>query len=268
MDFTQAVTTTPVFNPNTLSPVFSATATSATTRATRDLADNPLGGSGSWRWNQPASTGCVGILSNTVASFNDGEYSIGIWFKISALPGGTTIYPLFGVQPRATSASSLLISIRGSGATSPGTFSVTQTGRVSNTGVSVPIGSWNYLALVKRTDGSGNFYLNGASVFIPGSLGSTGTTQVNIGPVATTNGTTPFDLSFTDFYISNPGQIDATQISEIWTAGSTAPVTSFPLKYWDGTQWATPLNKQQWNGSAWVPMNGKVWNGSVWMPIS
>ena len=44
--------------------------------------------------------------------------------------------------------------------------------------------------------------------------------------------------------------------------------SSYPLKYWNGSSWATPISMKQWNGSAWVTMVGKVYNGTSFVSIS
>jgi hypothetical protein len=259
MDFSQTVANPPVFSPNTIS----FTASGTTTRTTRDLTDNPLGGSGCWRWNQPASVTCLGLNSTTIASFNDGEFSTGIWFKLSAYPGGTTVYPIFGTQPRLTAASSCLVGLVGSASGS--TFRVQSGGRVNSTSVVPTLNTWHYLAIVRNISGQTTVYYDNTILRQETLSTATGTTALNIGPVSTTNSTTAFDLSFSDFYISNPGQIDTTQISEIWTAGSTAPNN---LKYWNGTAWTVPTNKYQWDGVNWVTLNGKYWNGTAWTNIT
>jgi hypothetical protein len=71
--------------------------------------------------------------------------------------------------------------------------------------------------------------------------------------------------SWDEFQIYNYALSDA-QILGLYQSEYPA-AAGYPLKYWNGTAWTTPISMKQWNGTAWVTMDGSVYSGTAWVDI-
>ena len=83
----------------------------------------PAGGSGSWRWTQTANQTQSNVRTsstNVPSTWQDGEYSTGIWFMLDAIPNSTGTHTFHALFPQSSSVG-FAVGIRGSNnATNPG----------------------------------------------------------------------------------------------------------------------------------------------------
>jgi hypothetical protein len=255
----------------TLTPTRTGTATNGTYTLTNtapvyESAVGPLGGAGSWRFRIGNSTSQSSLIRSQTgnaefAGFADGLFTVGFWFRYASLPTGTLTNNLF-----ETGSSINRIQIgHTNNATSPSRLTFTFTGSVVTLGPTIEANRWYFVAVRRFANTTNNI-----EVYLDGSLLSTlsqptiqAATQLTLGTVGPATSETTFNMS--NYFHGSPSIFTATAISEIWTAGSTAPNN---LKYWNGTAWAVPINKYQWDGTNWVTMNGKYWNGTSWAAIT
>ena len=198
--------------------------------------DGPLGGGGSWNMPTHLSTSAnTGNLTNSSASTNellgmfDGDWSIGFWLKINTLPQGTSnngqiIFTLgsgnsYGAQLAITGSSH---------STNPSQLLIDTANSLTYSNFTFTTGVWYYVAIRRTNDAVANHfvYINGTlvrSFFEPGT-GSVPTFRIGSATVGTITSSSLYQLS--NFYLAPSSVIDPTAISEIWTAGSTAPSAS------------------------------------------
>lgn len=253
-------------NPSTVN----LTLTNAAT-FTNSMSAPPGGGTQSWGLAMSTLASAAGnsrfssALTGHFAGLNDGDFSIGFWFQYSLYPTGAPSFFNFGLS----STMGASITLNGSGAgSSAGKI------RLSNSGVSILSSTtvtdtnWHYIAIRRTLSPNMMYlYLDGQLV---GSASST-ITAVPSGNVSFGSASTQsqnYTVNVSNYYHTTSSIIGPTEIAEIWAAGSVAPATGYPLKYWNGSAWTTPISKTQWNGSAWVPLNGKVWSGTAWVDIT
>jgi hypothetical protein len=244
---------------------------------------NPPGGAGgSWRFSVPASTGNVSRIRFNQNTYNnqkmwDGQYGFGIWVRINGLPVGntSTSYILYSTG-RSSSFPGFSISVRGTAHTSgPGLlhnlFGAGSTPIVANP----VIGQWYYIV------GRKNRLTNGATIWVNGVKVATGTNTTFVEPVtaaeiaypivfeapSASSLTVGLSYNLCHAHLMDFSTFTDAAIADIYTAGSTAPITN-NLTYWNGSAWTVPTNKYQWNGINWVPMVGKYWNGTAWTNLT
>jgi len=189
----------------------------------------PYGGSGSWKFPYDGSItgGFASIVNSTSANttegtgISDGDYSLGIWFKLEALPigGGSGPMTIINATPNTTFGYSIGVGGSDSSTGNAGRINFrTLIGPVITTGV------WHYVALVKSGT-SGSFYYDGSLV---GTI--TGMTTGNITAVRYgSNGygsSNPNSLNLSNAYLTSTAQIGQTQIEEIWAVGSPPASTN------------------------------------------
>ena len=242
---------------------------------------NPAGAEGgSWLFTVPTTGNRTRLRTNQATYANqkvwDGLYGFGIWLKINSIPTGTTTstHSLFSTA-RSSSFPGFSITLRGQNHTSgPGLlhnlFGSGTTPIVSNP----VVGQWYYIV------GRKNRSTNGATIWVNGVKVATGTNATFVEP--TTSAELPYQLIFEgnspsaanamSYNLCHAHLMDFTTftdaaIADIYTAGSTAPITN-NVKYWNGTAWTVPTNKYQWDGINWITLNGKYWNGSAWTNLT
>jgi len=233
----------------------------------------PIGGTqNSWKWTNPGALTTFASINGygtTGQPLADNDYSIGFWFKINQYnANATSPIRIFSMNVANNSSPGFFLMLDGTNANNR--LKVTPQGQTSLyiTAAAPDLNRWYYFAAIRTPgDQTTRFYLDGTLVlsrtWTPGLFTIS---NVGFGMYNTTNPAYSFNIAHP--YMATSSVINATAISEIWTAGSTAPVSGAPLKYWNGTAWTTPLSITQWNGSAWTTFNGKVWDGSAWIEIT
>lgn len=262
-----AVSGNPTINPN---PGALYLANGNTSADTWEPTVGPPGGAGSWKFNYATGSGYNVNWqgTNVTTALNDRDYSLGFWFKINSIPANAAINVISEVLPPTSSiASGFRFGFYGSThSTSPGKFVSIIRGQTSVSTINLVVGQWYYFAVTRKTTNVMDMYLDGSLFRSLGSIASsTALTAYSVGHNGTIS--TAYSANFSNLYFATTANIDAAQIAEIWTAGSTAPVTDAVLKYWDGSAWATPLSISQWDGSSWTTFDGQVWNGTAWKDI-
>lgn len=248
----------------------------------------PPGGAGSWRFNCPTSGAprFNTTNANELLGIADEDWTMGFWFKMSALPTLTTpsasVFGInvFGVTPSSVSAG-WQVNMVPTNSTATYTFPANQGGAVvplagrllyilgGQYDVYSPVlepNTWYYIAC-RRVGTSQSGYFNGQL------LKTVSNGELNATPARITfsssshQGTNSPQIWISNFHYSTSASVTANAISEIYTAGSTGPITN-NVKYWNGTAWTVPTNKYQWDGINWVPMVGKYWNGTAWTNLT
>lgn len=266
VEFNQAYTLNPTFT-GTNAPSTTAYFQLTNAAPVYESSVGPIGGAGSWKFsytNGSAGTYFRSRTATVISTWADGDYSEGFWFKFNTLPTGTGTHPFKSLLPTSV-APGYTLTINGSShATNPSKLAQNfGAGAISET---IVVDQWYYIAFRKTTTAStAQIYLNGALV-ATGSNTNTGSNNV-VGWGGSTTAAATYSFNISNWYMGTNAQFTSTEIAEIWTAGSTAPVTN-NLKYWNGTAWTVPINKYQWDGTNWVTMNGKYWNGTSWIAIT
>jgi hypothetical protein len=283
IEFNQAYTLTPTrtgSNPlgtwalqNTPAPVFEPTV-------------GPAGGAGSWRYNCPTSGAprFNTTHANELLGIDDEDWTMGFWFKMSALPTLTTASTavtginVFGVTPSSVSAgwSAYVVPTN---STATYTFPANQGGAViplagrliyvmgGSYNIYSPVlepNTWYYIAC-RRVGTAQSGFFNGQLVgtapnnelaAVPGRISFSSSSHS-----ATNNP----QLWISNFHYSTATAIDATAISQIYTAGLGTVART--VKYYNGTAWQTSSAQKVWNGTAWVDWNAKRFDGSTWINV-
>lgn len=186
-------------------------------------------GEGHWDFNLGSATDTSStrfrILSDTIVTatpeFTDFDFSFGYWFKISQPLTVTGSNPIItqmtksniitSVSKTAGTIGKLIVSI-----TSATPSNITSTNRVDD-------GFWHYFAAIVTTNGTtqtANYYLDGSFLGTMTFPNGTSNAYVQFGQTTPTAlETTLTQLSISNFYITPSSVIDATAVSEIWTAG-------------------------------------------------
>jgi len=218
------------------SPTRTGTNTSSamtTLGTTYEAAVGPIGGAGSWKFDYTTSTSTNGYLrsgntgsSGEYSGTSDQDYSTGFWFKLNNLPTGTSNQALSLAQLQVTTTAGYGVWVSGSTAGIPNSITVQSGNGGVITGLSTTLstGVWYYLAL-RRTTTRIYIYLNGTE------LGNFATA----GPIAPNNwflggyllaSSSAGSVNISNYYLTTSTAIGPTQISEIWTSGSTSSVVN------------------------------------------
>lgn len=240
----------------------------ANTGLTFEPTDGPIGGAGSWRtlWSNPSTLN--GRFGPPSGRFNplsaDGDYGFGFWFKFGSIP---TSFNGFLASYGNSSANGVTVSWNAASkkismAIAGGLSSTLSNDLINNT-------NWHYVAIRRETSPAIRYYMYLDGVF---QISATGTSVTNaVGPQTYGSSSAQlsgnFFISYSNIHWSTSTILNQTAISEIWTAGSTAPNTSAPVKYYDGSSWITSSAQKVYNGTAWVDWNKKYYNGTSWVQI-
>jgi hypothetical protein len=196
----------------------------------------PPGGSGSWKFVLNNATNMNSWFLNATnpsttegAGISDGDWSMGVWFNLAALPNGGGFSPL--IICVAPTASTVGYSIAVSGADNAGDsnkITFNPNGGIAFYGPVVTVNQWHYAAIVK-TGTSASYYYDGTLVTTKTALSAGGTiTGFRFGGAGygATNTTT---MNLSNYYLTSTSQIGATQVGEIWTVGSTSASTNITV---------------------------------------
>lgn len=188
----------------------------------------PVGGSGSWNMAVSTVTANNAFLRATTASTTelagagDSDYSVGIWFKINGFPTGTSATALSLFTFGAVSANAGFgVFITGSThATQPSKIQVQFVGTQNYITDTLSTGVWYYLAVTRIGDAANNIkiYLNGALKLTKSNSNVTAPAILTFGSSSAGVFNNSFNIS--NYYQAPTSQINATEIGEIWTAGS------------------------------------------------
>jgi hypothetical protein len=246
----------------------------------------PAGGAGSWRYNCPTSGAprFNTTNANELLGIADEDWTMGFWFKMSALPTLTTPSALtfginvFSVTPSSVSAGWTAFVVP-TNSTATYTFPANQGGAViplagrliiqmgGQNDVYTPVlepNTWYYIAC--RRVGTAQ------SGFFNGQLVKTVTnSELNATPArisfssSSHQGTNSPQIWISNFHYSTAASVDANAISEIYTAG--LGTVGRTVKYFNGTSWVDSTGQKVWNGTAWVDWNAKRFDGSAWVNV-
>lgn len=233
----------------------------------------PIGGSGSWKLQWSTTTATNSYVRGTVATntellgVSDNDWSIGFWFKLNNIPASGS-----------SSAASLLLfhenivgftlSVQG---TTTGTGKANLTYAKSGYGTitnliqgGIDANVWYYFAAT-REGSLHKIYLNNVLLFTFNQTGTNPTSGTLMwGDTSARTFSGSWNIS--NYYLAPTSVIGPTQISEIWTVGSTPPSTR-TVKYFNGTSWVNSTGQKVWNGTAWVDWNAKRFDGSAWVNV-
>ena len=224
IEFDQTFTTTPTRTGT--NPLISAFTQNTTSNIVYEPTVGPIGGAGSWRfnWNSTAATNSYfrapSSGSNEMLGNADGDYSVGLWVRFSGIPSNNTntVFFTFG----STTGNGFNIAIGGSTSANAGKLVFNSSaGNVAST-TAMPLNTWHYLAILK-TPSNISIYINNELLITTGATGTTAATTWMLGNTAATTLTTDVKWNVSNYYMAPTSVIGATQIGEIWTAGSTAP---------------------------------------------
>jgi hypothetical protein len=242
--FNQAYTTIPTNSGSTGSTTFGLTNEAPTLNAT-----GGIHGEGSWIFNAGNGTSDLTTTrflasgaNNLNNAYADVDYSVGFWFKTNytlqnSLAHASTyqIMTIGGAPQRFFS-----LNIVGGIASGPdkGKLRLTATGSSgATTTARIDDQQWHYISLTVQPYVSGSqeikLYIDGSFI---GNAIPTVTSQsltTNFGPVANfTASAGSGDLTtheYSDFYVTPLSVIGATQIAEIWTAGTSTGSTNITI---------------------------------------
>lgn len=185
----------------------------------------PIGGAGSWRCRNGKSTGTTlfrfGSLDTGV--LNDGDFSLGMWVRIGGLPSGT--YNAENMIEMTNNGAILfgVSSASWTGGANRFTYSLNGSTWYPMSNAAVVVNQWYYLA-ARRVGNTYSIYLNG-TLFETRDFASTRTTTTLTFGHGNTDPGLAADTNWwlSNYYHGTSSQIGPTQISQIWTAGSTSP---------------------------------------------
>lgn len=182
----------------------------------------PAGGSGSWKFVNNATNGCYFRTSggSIVSRMNDQDFSTGVWVRFNSLPTTTNFSTTFmTLAPGTTAGSNFGYRVFSDGTTPK--FIVLTSGTTFIEVGEITLNTWYYIAS-RRASGTLTYYINAQAVHSEAR-----TSTANGSLIGWNNSTTSIEASInlSNFYIATSSVIGPTQISEIWTAGSTAPTS-------------------------------------------
>jgi hypothetical protein len=206
------------------------TAISLTGTAPVYSSSGPLGGDGCWSLSTAATRLRTNSSAWKTSNIDDADYSTGIWFKIATLSNASTsaaTSTIFGFTPGDTTEG---FSVRVSGGSFSGTPHTLNVLCGSATplfiGSQLSADTWYYVAIRKSSSSSDTeIYLNGSYVATMQNTSTTNPTYLQFGNTISSGGV----VSISNFYYSTYSAINATAISEIWTAGSTSGATNITI---------------------------------------
>jgi len=226
IEFDQAYTITP-----TLTGSLSTSGTTFTLGGSTPVYESsvgPLQGSGSWRMTGSASTGTNTLFTTTTTSelspIHDENWTIGFWFKLNQLPGGTSTNAnrLFSLTP-FQDVGGFTLDITGSsvGSGNASKLAVFIRSTTDIVGTTLNTSTWNFFAL-RRVAGTWSIYLNGSLVGTVSNSNTSNPNTLRFGGTVT-SGMTTGSWNISNYFLAPASTIDATAIQEIWTAGNLNP---------------------------------------------
>lgn len=196
----------------------------------------PAGGNGSW--NMPLSTTSAnnGYLrapssgTTEMANVSDGSYSVGIWFKINVVPTGTTAIALQALTFGSSSSLGFQATVTGSShTTNPTQIAILSNSVTRYIPTTLQVGQWYYLAVVRDGNTGDNMkvYLDSTLrlTFSNTNTAFSQTWMLGNTSASVVNGS----WNFSNYYMTEPSIINATQIGEIWTTGTTSGSTNVTI---------------------------------------
>lgn len=243
------------------------------TAPTFNSTGGPAGGAGCWQFSiNSASEQALRSFGNTstaaapYAVTMDNDYSAGGWFRIPTQATGN-VESIVDIVRFGGTAHGTTVSLIPSGA-NVGKLSISNPPLTTTT--RYDDGLWHYYA--DRVFSNGTSFTK--EKYIDGVLIQTGTITtastlwyLNMADNFVNNlMTTPSFVEIAHVYIAPSSAIDATAISEIWSAGITAPSTR-TVKYFNGINWVDSSAQKVWNGTAWVDWTAQRYDGSNWVVV-
>ena len=188
----------------------------------------PVGGNGSWKFiTSGTPTTFRSTSASEYAGLSDNDFTIGIWFKVDALPTDSSSTSMQILQCGTAGG----IFIAGTGSPTPGKLSAFHGGSpyVFST-AAVTTGVWHY-AVIRKIGVTGQSF----SLYLDNVLQGTGSaiartaTYTNFGGGTGSTGSGPLYLS--NFHYGSTTNLTTTAISEIYTAGTSIDktITATPL---------------------------------------
>ena len=192
------------------------------------VSDGGPDGEGHWNFNLGGATDTSStrfrILSDTIVTgnpeFTDFDFSYGYWFKVSqplTAAGGNTVITQMSksnittnINRFASTIGRLTVSVANA---TP--LAITTSNRIDD-------GSWHYFAAIVTTNGTtqtANYYLDASFIGSMTFVNGTNQAYVQFGQTTAVGEATLTNLSVSNFYITPSSVVDATAVSEIWTAG-------------------------------------------------
>lgn len=210
----------------------------------------------------PSQNGYLG--NNSALSIHPGRslWTLNFWFKKNSLPSANLQYIYYVSGAYSFTVANSYIGTDGK-VRFAGTYNSIASPTLTST-TNICDGDWHMVTITRSTNAV-FMYIDG--VVEANSLGFPTNSQVTTGFIRVASN----NIADTDIYYDEINATNAvwngTQILGIYN-GYVPPVALYPLKYWDGATWATPISKSQWDGSNWVTFNGKIWDGSAWQDIT
>jgi len=221
IEFDQAYTLTPTRTGTNPLGIF---AQNSAANIVHEPTVGPAGGSGSWKFVLNSATNQtsfinVSVNANTTegVGFSDGDWSIGFWFNLAALPasGGSGPMTIMNVTPNTTFGYAI-----GVGGLDSSTGNA---GRLSWGTLVSPVittNTWHYVAIVKSGT-SGSMYYDGQLVGTRTGLSAGGAiTGVRHG-ASSYGASNPTTMNISNYYLAPSSVIGPTEIAEIWNVGSS-----------------------------------------------
>ena len=235
MEFDQAFTTSPT---RTGSSTVGVAWTTNGTAIAYDAGVQPTNGNGSWRFTA-STTAASGsrfrcLAGNTDAtSLNDNDYSVGFWVKFNSLPSGSSAvtFPIVSVLASLDNVGFSVYITGSSHPTNPSAISfVSKSGGFYTYGGSVADLGWHYIAIrrVGSTGNNYNYYMDGALVGTEAQTFTGTTASITFGNSATSSPSN-FTYNICNYYHATSSAVNATAISEIWTAGVGSASTNITI---------------------------------------
>lgn len=196
--------------------------------------DGPVGGLDCWAFtvtSNASTTGRFALSStNDYLSTDDEDYTVGAWFNFPSLPAGSNVNAHRLIAAGSTSTNGFELSLAGSSTTDGTTvgsrfYLETGAGKIGYSSV-ISANTWYYVAVRRAGSGTNNMYLyvNGSQVanFTNTTTGTA--SSISIG--GTSNPGTSGLFRMSNFHIGTSSVLDASAISDIYTAGSTSGSTN------------------------------------------
>lgn len=180
----------------------------------------PGGQGGSWRFFSDAANGCrVRNQGSITSRINDQNYSVGAWIKLNNLPpeNETVFPPIVTHQPTALGGYGFTVFYNLASDVHVAGVSFSNQAFASLTSPPINVGDWNYFA-ARRNGTTFEFYVNGSLVATATNYtGTNNGATLNFGQIYQGY---DFSQNISNYYIGTYESVNATAISEIWTAGS------------------------------------------------
>jgi hypothetical protein len=232
IEFDQAFTTTPTRTGT--NPLITAFTQNGTSNIVYEPTVGPAGGAGSWLFNWSTTSATNSYFrapssgSTEILGVNDQDYSVGFWFKLNDLPTGiaASVASLFQITSNSTGFN---INISGSGNVgNPSKLFISIAGSTTfgDQPNSLQTNTWYYLA-VRRQSNTLNIYLNNTLILSTSHNGTTAATTWMFGDTSARAFTGSYNIS--NYYLTTADTIGATQIAEIWTAGTSSGSTDVTI---------------------------------------